>query len=80
MVEEINKGGGEAVGVATDVGDGASVKDMVARVARAFGGGGGGTAPVAVAAAVFNVSGPFVRKAFLELEAEELDRSYEGGV
>ena len=33
-----------------------------------------------VVAAIYNVSGGFVRKPFLEIEEEELQKSYDGSV
>ena len=34
----------------------------------------------AVAAAIYNVSGGFVRKPFLEIEEEDLQRSFDGSL
>lgn len=47
---------------------------MVQKVKEEFGD------DVKIAAAVFNASGPFVRKPFLELTEEVLDGSYQGSV
>lgn len=60
IVDEINASGGRAVGIATDVADAGSVRRAFEQVEREFGGAG-------VAAAVFNASGRFVRKPFMEL-------------
>lgn len=65
------------MGIQTDVADEGSVKAMVGKLKSEFGGDG---TDVRAAAAVFNVSGPFLRKPFLEIKAEELDGSYAGSV
>lgn len=54
--------------------DSKSVKVMVGKVQEEYG------KDVNVAAAVFNASGAFVRKPFLELTEEDLDTSYAGSV
>lgn len=61
------------MGIQTDVSDAGSVKAMIGTVKEEFG-------EAKAAAAVFNVSGPFVRKPFLELKGEELDGSYAASV
>ena len=68
IVDEINKSGGKAIGVSTDVADEASVKSSFEKITAEFGG--------ACAAAVFNASGPFVRKSVLELTAEDFEKSW----
>ncbi|KAF1989253.1 NAD(P)-binding protein [Aulographum hederae CBS 113979] len=65
LVKEINGSGGKAVGISTDVSDGGSVGRAMERVRGEFGEG------VGVAAAIFNASGSFVRKPFLEMTEEE---------
>ena len=74
IAAEINKSGGKAVGISTDVSDAQSVKETVEKVKKEFGG------EVRAAAAVFNASGGFVRKPFLELDEGVLDTSYKGSV
>ena len=73
LVSEINKSGGKAIGIQTDTTDKASVQEMVREVENFSGGGG-------VAAAVYNVAGGFVRKPFLEITEEDLQKSYDGSV
>ena len=74
IVAEINKSGGNAIGISTDVSDSKSVKAMVEKLKQEYGN------DVKCAAAVFNASGPFVRKPFLELTEEVMDASYAGSV
>ncbi|OJD25574.1 hypothetical protein ACJ73_03061 [Blastomyces percursus] len=70
LVQEISSGGGNAVGINTDVTSVASVKSAFAEISNAFPG-----APVA--AAIYNVGGGFVRKPFLELSQEDFTAGYE---
>ncbi|EON61174.1 hypothetical protein W97_00386 [Coniosporium apollinis CBS 100218] len=70
LVEEINKSGGKAVGISADISDEASVKKAFGQIAEEFGG------EVACAAAVFNASGKFVRKPFLELSPSDFATGY----
>lgn len=70
LVQEISSGGGNAIGINTDVTSDASVKNAFSEIARAFPG-----APVA--AAIYNVGGGFVRKPFLELSQEDFTSGYE---
>ena len=60
IVEEINASGGKAIGISTDVSDSASVKAAFKQIESELGG--------TCSAAVFNASGGFVRKPFLETE------------
>jgi len=60
IVEEINASGGKAIGISTDVSDSASVKAAFKQIESELGG--------SCSAAVFNASGGFVRKPFLETE------------
>lgn len=70
-MDEINKSGGTAVGVSTDVTDAKSVSAAFNRIkAELFPGLG-------LAAAIFNVGGGFVRKPFLELTEEAFTSGYE---
>lgn len=68
LVEEINKSGGKAVGISTDVSDPASVKNAMEQVEKEFPGQG-------CAAAIFNASGSFSRKPFMETTVEEFSKS-----
>lgn len=74
IVAEINKSGGKAIGISTDVSDSKSVKAMVEKLKEEYG------KDVTCAAAIFNASGAFVRSPFLELTEEVLDSSYAGSV
>lgn len=74
LVDSINDSGGKAMGISTDVSDSKSIKGMLEKVKREHG------YDVKCAAAVFNASGAFVRKPFLELTEEILDASYAGSV
>lgn len=81
VVEAINAAGhgNKAVGFQTDVSSRAALKETLAAAGREFGfakDDGG----LKVAAAVFNVSGSFVRKPFLELEEGDIEKGYEGSV
>lgn len=62
------------MGISTDVSDAKSIKGMLEKVKREHG------YDVQCAAAVFNASGAFVRKPFLELTEEIMDASYAGNV
>jgi hypothetical protein len=64
VVEEINSGGGQAVGISTDLSDSNSVKSAFDQIATQYSGS-------ALAAAVFNSGGGFTRKPFLELTEED---------
>jgi len=64
LVKEIEAAGGKAIGISTDVSDGASVKSAFEKIKKESNG-----APLT--AAIFNVGGRFVRKPFLELNEEE---------
>jgi len=64
LVSEINKSGGKAIGISTDVSSASSVKSAFKTIESEFGG-------ASCAAAVFNASGRFVRKSLLELSEEE---------
>ncbi len=74
IVDAINQSGGKAIGISTDVSDSKSVKAMVEQVKKEYGN------TVKCAAAIFNASGAFVRKPFLELTEEVMDASYAGSV
>ena len=69
LVEEINKSGGKAVGISTNVADESSVKSAFEKITAEFGG--------QCAAALFNASGPFVRKGLLDLTADDMSKSWD---
>ena len=71
LVQEINASGGQAIGISTDVSSEESVKSAFVKIEEEFGGA------VGCAAAVFNASGPFMRKPLLEMGVEEFGRSWE---
>ena len=62
------------MGISTDVSDSKSLKGMLEKVKWEHGN------DVRCAAAIFNVSGPFARKPFLDLTEEMMDASYAGSV
>lgn len=69
LVDEINKSGGKAIGVSTNVADEKDVKKAFGEIQDKFGGH--------CAAAVFNASGPFQRKSLLELTAADMQASWD---
>jgi enoyl-[acyl-carrier-protein] reductase (NADH) len=69
-VNEINKNGGQAVGISTDVADGESVKKALAQLKEQMGSS-------KLSAAIYNVGGKFIRKPFLELSASEFESGWE---
>jgi len=69
LADEINKSGGEAFGISTDVSSEASVESAFAKIQERYPG-------ALVAAAVFNASTRPSRKPFLEVTAEEFERGY----
>lgn len=69
LVTEINNSGGKAIGISTDVSDASSVKNAFGEIEKQFGG--------RCAAAVFNASGPFVRKGLLEMSEREFTGGYD---
>lgn len=68
LVAEIEKSGGKAIGISTDVSDSSSVKSAFEKIKQEFG-------AVGAAAAIFNASGGFVRKPFLETQEEAFIKS-----
>ena len=64
LVNEIEAAGGNAIGIRTDVTDGASVAKAFEKIKAEMNGG-------PLAAAIYNVGGRFIRKPFLELDEEE---------
>lgn len=67
VVKDINSSGGKAIGIPTDIADASSVKAAFAKIGDEFG------ADYGLAAAIFNASGRFVRKPFLELSEDEFN-------
>ena len=78
LAAEINSGGGKAVGISADVSDASSLSKAVEAIKKEFGN------DVGAAAAIFNASGGFLRKPFLEVPPEafatSLAVSVTGGV
>ena len=70
VVNEINNGGGQAIGISTDVADENSVKNAFKVLQEHLGQG-------KLAAAIFNVGGKFVRKGFMELSLEDFESGWE---
>lgn len=64
LVKEINTSGGQAVGISTDLSDAKSMNSTFDKIKDQYSGS-------ALAAAVFNPGGGFVRKPFLEMTEEE---------
>jgi len=73
LAEEINKSGGEAIGISTDVSSEESVKNAFAKIREVHNG-----APVA--AMIFNASARPSRKPFLELTTEEFGMGWDVSV
>lgn len=65
LVKEINGIGGKAIGISTDISDSSSVKAAFSKIGDEFG------KDYSIAAAIFNASGGFARKPFLELTEDE---------
>ena len=73
LVEEINKSGGKAIGISTDVSNEESVKNAFKKIKEEFG-------DANCAAAIFNASGRFARKPFLEMTVQDFTTSWEVSV
>ena len=69
IVDEINKSGGHAIGISTDVADKKNVQSAFEQIKKESGG--------KVVAAIYNVGGRFVRKPFLELGDEDFLAGFE---
>jgi len=69
LVQEINNSGGKAIGISTDASDEESVKSAFKTIAQKY-----EDAPCA--AAIYNASGGFVRKPFLETQIEDLEKGW----
>jgi len=70
LVQEINKNGGQAIGISTDVSSPESLKQAFSKVEEEHKG-----APIA--AAIFNASGKFVRKPLMEMTVDEFSAGWE---
>jgi len=73
LAEEINSSGGKAIGISTDLASPDSVKQAFQTIEEQF-----KDAPVA--AAIFNASGPFVRKPILEIGVDDLSKALDVSV
>ncbi|KAK5689105.1 hypothetical protein LTR17_026521 [Elasticomyces elasticus] len=73
LVDEINKSGGKAIGIITDVSSPESLKRAFDKVEQEHKG-----APIA--AAFFNASGGFVRKPLLDMAVEDFEAGYQVSV
>lgn len=69
LVQEINSNGGRAIGISTDASSEESVQSAFKAIAKDY-----DNAPCA--AAIYNASGGFVRKPFLETQAEDLEKGW----
>lgn len=68
IATEINSSGGKAIGISADVSDANSIKAAFEQIEKEFPGAPAG-------AAIFNASGGFVKKPFLELTDEQFTTS-----
>ena len=75
LVQEINSSGGKAIGISTDVADTESVRKAFEGIKNELGG-----EELSAAAAIFNASGPFVRKPFLETKLDDFVSSWDVSV
>lgn len=73
LAEEINKTGGKAIGISTDVSDEKSVKAAFEKIQTEFG-------TDICAAAIFNASGRFARAPLLEMKVDDFVAGYEVSV
>lgn len=69
LVQEINNSGGKAIGISTDTSNEESVKSAFKTISQTY-----DDAPCA--AAIYNASGGFVRKPFLETQIEDLEKGW----
>jgi NAD(P)-dependent dehydrogenase (short-subunit alcohol dehydrogenase family) len=69
LASEINASGGRALGIPTDVSSAPSLTSALSAIKTEFGD------DVAAAAAIFNASGAFMRKPFLEIPASTFEKS-----
>jgi NAD(P)-dependent dehydrogenase (short-subunit alcohol dehydrogenase family) len=73
IVAEINKSGGQALGISTDVGDAQAVRSAFDKAKREW-------PDRKLAAAIYNTGGGFSIKGFQEQSIEDLDRSLSSNV
>ncbi|KAK3315014.1 hypothetical protein B0H66DRAFT_480632 [Apodospora peruviana] len=71
IVAEISAAGGQAMGIAADTSDTQAVASALDEIKKLWG-------DKKLAAAIYNASGGFSRKPFLELTLDELDQSFAG--
>jgi NAD(P)-dependent dehydrogenase (short-subunit alcohol dehydrogenase family) len=69
IVEEINGKGGKAVGISTDLSDPDSVGRAFSKIKEMY-------PDNSCAAAIYNASGPFARKPFLETTLQDYEGSW----
>ena len=69
LVSEINGSGGKAIGILTDLSNEESVKAAFKKIGEEH-------PECSCAAAIYNASGGFARKPFLEMKMEEFDKSW----
>lgn len=69
VVQEINNSGGQAIGVPVDVTSESSVKAAVKKIEEEYSG-------ASCAAAIYQASGGFTKRPFLEMKLDELDQSW----
>ena len=69
LANEINKSGGKALGISTDVSSQDSLQSALSAIKKEFGN------DVGAAAAIFNASGGFLRKPFLEIDPSVFEQS-----
>jgi len=68
LVDEINGSGGKAVGITADVSSESSVKEAFQKIQAEYG-------EASCAAAIYQASGPIVRKPFLEMTMDDYNKS-----
>lgn len=73
LAEEINKSGGKAIGISTDVSSEESVKAAFKKIEEEHKG-------ATCAAAIFNASGRFARQPFLETKLDDFSASWDVSV
>ncbi|KAF1931040.1 NAD(P)-binding protein [Didymella exigua CBS 183.55] len=69
LADEINMSGGKAIGISTDVSSKDSLANALSAIKKEFGDS------VCAAAAIFNASGGFLRKPFLEIDPSVFEQS-----
>jgi NAD(P)-dependent dehydrogenase (short-subunit alcohol dehydrogenase family) len=69
LAKDINTNGGKAIGISADVSDSSSLKAALDKIKQEFGN------DVGAAAAIFNASGGFLRKPFLETPEDVFKQS-----